>query len=42
MQTPGREIYYEMKFATLKGETSPSYKDYPKVGVKSFMGKLFI
>jgi hypothetical protein len=28
MQAPGKKIFFEMEFATLKGETSPSYPDY--------------
>lgn len=43
LQTPGNEIYYEMKYECLKGETCPSYRDYFKYGGKqSFMGKLFL
>jgi hypothetical protein len=43
MQTPGDQIYYEMKFANLKGETSPSYPDYFSNGFEnSFMGKIFL
>ena len=42
LQTPGNEIYYEMKYECLKGESCPSYRDYMKTeGKQSFMGKLF-